>query len=59
MKVKVIGRRDRDDTRKGGDSEKLKGAPLKSSEFLFVGYVSINLNHHGRTQSIILMEKRS
>ena len=23
-----------------------------------VGYVSINLDHHGRTQSIILMEKK-
>ena len=36
VKVKVIGRRDKDDARKGGDSEKLKGAPLKSSEFLFL-----------------------
>ena len=24
-----------------------------------VGYVSINLDHHGRTQSIILMEKKT
>ena len=28
------------------------------SEAMFVGYVSINLDHHGRTQSIILMEKK-
>ena len=36
------------------------GSVLLLIEFEFdvdVGYVSINLDHHGRTQGIILMEK--
>ena len=32
---------------------------LKELHTIAVGYVSINLDHHGRTQSIILMEKKT
>ena len=35
-----------------------KSAMCPPGEVQAVGYVSINLDHHGRTQSIILMEKK-